>query len=71
MGGIGMWQDTIVAEVRKIREAHAAQYNYDLRAIYTALKKAEEQSQRPKVSFPPKRILRAEAVKPALSGQKR
>ncbi|GIK42272.1 MAG: hypothetical protein BroJett011_61050 [Chloroflexota bacterium] len=66
-----MWQDTIVAEVRKIREAHAAQYNYDLRAIYTALKKAEEQSQRPKVSFPPKRIAGAEEVKPALSGQKR
>jgi hypothetical protein len=66
-----MWQDTIVAEVRKIREAHAAQYNYDLRAIYTALKKAEEQSHRPKVSFPPKRILREEAVKPTLSGQKK
>ena len=66
-----MWQDTIVAEVRKIREAHAAQYNYDLRAIYAALKKAEEQSQRPKVSFPPKRILKEEEVKPALSVQTR
>lgn len=59
-----MWQDPIVAELQQIREAHAAQYNYDLRAIYTALKKAEEQSQRAKVSFPPKRILREEAVKP-------
>jgi hypothetical protein len=38
-----MWQDTIVAEVRKIREAHAAQHNYDLRTIYMALKRAEEQ----------------------------
>jgi hypothetical protein len=65
-----MWQDPIVAEVRKIREAHAAQYNYDVRAIYVALKRAEEQSQRPKVSFPPKRIVREE-VKPALSAQKR
>lgn len=66
-----MWQDTIVAEIRKIREAHAAQYNYDLRAIYVALKKAEEQNQRPKVSFPPKRIVREEEEKPALSVPKR
>lgn len=66
-----MWQDPIVAEVRKIREAHAAEYNYDLRAIYAALKKAEEQSQRPKVSFSPKRIAREEAIRSALSGQKR
>ena len=65
-----MWQDPIVAEVRKIREAHAAQYNYDLRAIYAALKKVEEQSQRSKVSFPPKRITRKGAVNPVLSGQK-
>jgi hypothetical protein len=65
-----MWQDPIVAEVRKIREAHAAQYNYDLWAIYAALKKAEEQSQRPKVSFAPKRIVGEEAVKAALSVQK-
>lgn len=59
-----MWQDPIVAEVREIREAHAAQYNYDIRAIYAALKEAEEQSQRPKVSFLPKRIVREEAVSP-------
>jgi hypothetical protein len=65
-----MWQDPIVAEVRKIREAHAAQYNYDVRAIYLALKRAEEQSQHPKVSFPPKRIVQEEG-KPALSTQTR
>jgi hypothetical protein len=61
-----MGQDTIVAEVRKIREAQAAKYNYDLRTIYKALKSAEEQSQRPKVSFPPKHIVREKAVKPTL-----
>jgi hypothetical protein len=65
-----MWQDPIVAEVRKVREAHAAQYNYDVRAIYAALKKAEEQSLRPKVSFPPKRILSREGVKSVLSVEK-
>ena len=66
-----MWQDTIVMEVRKIREAHAAQYNYDVRAIYAALKRAEEQNQRPKVSFPPRRIAREEEGKPALAAQKK
>ena len=27
-----MWQDPIVAEVRQIREAYAAQFNFDLAA---------------------------------------
>ncbi len=58
-----MWQDPIVAEVRKVREAHAAQYNFDARAIYLAVKKAEQMSQRRVVSFLPKRIEPAEARK--------
>jgi two-component system response regulator RegX3 len=33
-----MWQDPIVAEVRQAREAHAAQFNLDLQAIYRAMK---------------------------------
>ncbi len=66
-----MWQDTIVAEVREIREAHAAQYNYDVRAIYAALKKAEEQNQRPKVSFPPRHIVGEEEGKPVVAAQKK
>jgi hypothetical protein len=51
-----VWQDPIVMEVRKAREAHAAQYNFDLRAIYQALKEQEQKNQSEKVSFPPKRI---------------
>jgi hypothetical protein len=51
-----MWQDPIVTEVRQVREAHAAQYNFDLRAIYLDLKKAEQKSEHQKVSFAPKRI---------------
>ena len=51
-----MWEDTIVEEVRRVREAHAAKYGYDLRAIYEALKAAEAASDREKVSFDPKRI---------------
>lgn len=33
--------DEIIQEVRKHREAHAAKFNYDLRAIYEDLKKSE------------------------------
>ncbi|MBN1583033.1 MAG: hypothetical protein JXA89_20160 [Anaerolineae bacterium] len=51
-----MWQDPIVKEVRQVREAHAEQFNFDLNMIYKALKEQEIQSQRKKVSFPPKRI---------------
>ena len=63
-----MWQDPIVEEVRKARDTHAARYNFDLKAIYLELKKAEQKSERRKVSFSPKRIkpIKTEA-KPALS----
>jgi hypothetical protein len=54
-----MRQDEIVAEIRKGREAHAAKYNYDLDAIYKAFKAAEDLSEHPKISFPPKRIAAA------------
>lgn len=36
-----MLNDEIVDEVRAIRNAHAAKFGYDLRAIYTDLKKSE------------------------------
>ena len=64
-----MWQDPIVSEIRQIREAHAAQFNYDLRAIYVALKKTEQESKRKTVAFSPKRIIPvpAKKAKPALS----
>ncbi len=50
-----MWEDPIVAEVRKIREAYAAQFNYDLTAIYHDLKRQEKESGRVFVSYPPRR----------------
>jgi len=46
-----MWDDPIVAEVRKIREEYAAQFNFDLQALCRALKERELQDPRPKVSF--------------------
>lgn len=51
-----MWEDPIVEAVRKVRDAHAAQFDYDLQAIYLALKEEEGQSGRSYVTFPPKRI---------------
>jgi hypothetical protein len=52
-----MWEDPIVEEVRKVREAHAARFNYDLLAIYHDLKEQEKQSGRQFMSFPPRRAV--------------
>jgi hypothetical protein len=49
-----MWDDPIVAEVRKTREAHAARFNCDLDAIYRDLKSKEQSSGRTYVRYPPK-----------------
>jgi len=46
-----MWRDTIVEEIRKKREEHAAQFNYDIKAIIDAIKQEELQSERKFVSF--------------------
>ena len=48
-----MWEDPIVNEVRKVRQAHAARFNYDLQAIYADLKEQERNSGRVFVSYPP------------------
>ena len=47
-----MSEDPIVAEVRRIRDEHAARYDYDLRKIYEALKEREKRSGRKLVSYP-------------------
>ena len=46
-----MWKDPIVEEVRKVREAHAAKFDYDSRKIYEDIKKRERESGRKYVSF--------------------
>jgi hypothetical protein len=35
--------DPIVDEVRRVRDAHAANFNYDLRAIFLDIKKREKE----------------------------
>jgi hypothetical protein len=46
------WEDPIVEEVRKVRDAYAKRFNYDLDAIYRDLKAKERQSGRVVVPCP-------------------
>ena len=55
-----MWNDEIVEEVRKHREAYAAKFNFDLKAMYEDLKKAEKKSRHKKISFKPKQPVKIE-----------
>jgi hypothetical protein len=51
-----MWEDPIVAEIRKIRNEHAAKFNYDIAAICEDIRRQEKESGREYVSYPPRRI---------------
>jgi hypothetical protein len=50
-----MWNDPIVEEVRKVRDAHAKKFNYDLQAIVADLKKQQKASGREFVTLRPKK----------------
>ena len=54
-----MWRDSIVEEVRRVREEHAAKFNYDLDAIYRDLKNQEKKSNRKIVSLSPRILKKA------------
>ncbi len=55
IGGLNtMSEDPIVAEVRRIRDEHAAPYDYDLRKIFASLKDREKRSKRKLASYPPR-----------------
>jgi hypothetical protein len=47
--------DPIVDEVRRIRDAHAAAFDYDLDAIFQDIKEEEKRSGLRFVSYPPRR----------------
>lgn len=49
-----MKSDPTVDEVRKVREAHAARFNYDLSALCADLKTKEKDAGHPVVSRQPK-----------------
>jgi hypothetical protein len=48
-------EDPIVSEVRRIREEHAAQFNFDPRAIMEDYQRRQATSGRHYVSLPPRR----------------
>ncbi len=50
-----MWNDPIVDEVRKARDAHAKKFNYNLQAIAADLKKQQKASGKKFVILPPKK----------------
>jgi len=47
--------DSLLQEIRKIREAYAREFGYDLRAIHCDLKRQQQASGRQFVSLPPRR----------------
>lgn len=47
-----VWEDPIVADVRQVREAYAATFDYDLQALFEDIKAQEAQSDRTFVSYP-------------------
>jgi len=51
-----MPNNPIVDEVRRIRDAHAASFNYDLDAIFRDIKEREKASGRTYVRYPPRRL---------------
>lgn len=49
-----MWKDPIVEEVRRVRDAHAKKFDYDIWAIYEDIKRFVQESGLETVSLPPK-----------------
>ena len=47
------WKDEIVEEVRAVREAYAAQFDYNLQRIFEDLKKKEEEDPAPRADLEP------------------
>jgi hypothetical protein len=47
------WEDEIVEEVRRAREAHASQFDYDLERMFKDLKKKEELDPAPRAGLKP------------------
>ena len=47
--------DPIIAELRAVRDAHAARFNYDVKAIFRDLQARQKASGRKYVRYPAKR----------------
>ena len=60
-----MTPDPIVDEIHRIREAHAAKFNFDLRAIFLDLQERQSHSGRKYVSFDPQKCVATMPREPA------
>ena len=49
-----MFDDPIVEEIRRVRHAHASQFDNNLHAIVADLRRLERESGRTYVNFPPR-----------------
>ena len=47
------WTDEIVEEVHRIREAYAAQFDYDLKRMFEDIKKKEDEDPWPRANLKP------------------
>ena len=57
--------DPIVDEVRRVRDAHAARFNYELDAIFRDIKEQEKKGGRAFVSFAPGEDEPTESLRPS------
>lgn len=48
--------DPIIAEIRAVREARAARFNYDVRAMFEDLRAMKATSDREYITLPPKPV---------------
>ena len=62
-------EDSIIAEIRQVREAYAERFNYDVYAMLRDIKERQMQSDRKTVSLPPKRLKPIERVTYATAAQ--
>jgi hypothetical protein len=60
-----MLDDPIVEDIRRVRRAHASQFDNDLPAIVADLRRLERESGRRYVNFPP-RLLEKQSVQTRL-----
>lgn len=59
--------DPIVEEVRRVRDAHAARFGYDLDAIFRDIKEQEKKSGRKFTILTPPTLEPAQALEPTRS----
>ena len=57
-----MLNDPVVEEIRRIRDEHAARFNYDLDAIFDDFERSQKELGLPLITLPPNRLTRPAAA---------